>query len=817
MLYACRIATGQGWSTAVLDLHVEHLSRAAAVARILSFRPDLLLVDSMSATVPLARDLATVVRTKLPRTRIWAIGQHATVQPSDLLTGDGAFDGALQGELDAGLPGLLALRGERAVDGCAVWEEGTIRTLGERAMLLDLDTLPPLDPAELHLSRYHMSSFHVPSFRRSRWGFLLTSRGCPYECTFCSPTLRQSYGRQFRAQSADRVVDDMRRLHRDHRVDTYYLIDDIASLDRGRMVEICDHLRCGNPGIRWAIQTRADAVDRDLLRLLKEAGCIAVKIGVESGSDRILETLKKGVTTTEIRAAVREIHAVGLSLTACFMVGNPDETVADIRQTMRFAKELRADMIQVAFNTPYPGSALHEQSPQPVRDLGNYSHYDARQVNLSRVEDATLDRLQRRFYLEYFTHPPLLLRYLRRRGLYSLFGKNELALIGRTLRYLLLRPGRGALEEGADGALAAGRGPARNLPGLARDGLAVHRARRSGKAPAILPLLYLDVTTRCNLRCRYCGFASSYPQPREELTTDELRSILEQAAALRTRIVSFGGGEPFLRADVPELMSFAASLGIGVHGDTNGTCLDSDLVERLAGISGLTLVLSLDHPDAVRNDALRGPGTFDAVRNAVRLLRTQAPGIRVGINAVLGPHNLDVLEDLAGLVAGWGVSSLKLLPLDEGLNHAWRREPLDDEDRWRPEHRVILAARLRQYRRAARQHGLMTNSAAFLASVPASLEGPVPHRCFAGFLFASVDPFGYLFPCYHHSGAPADLRSETLAAAWGGAAMQRLRRDVTACGERCWCSGNAEPSLRMAPAALQDPAQLLRDLWFYLP
>lgn len=357
----------------------------------------------------------------------------------------------------------------------------------------------------------------------------------------------------------------------------------------------------------------------------------------------------------------------------------------------------------------------------------------------------------------------------------------------------------------------------RGLAGVGRDWFAVLRARGQGTAPKVLPILCLDVTTRCNLRCRYCGFASSYPRTREELSTDELRSILKQAAAMHTRVVSFGGGEPFLRADVPGLMAFAAFLGIAVHVNTNGTRLDRRMVESLAAIPGLTLVLSLDHPDEVRNDDQRGPGTFRAVRDAVHLLRADAPKIRVGINAVLGPHNFDVLEDLLRLGAHWGVSSLKLLPLDEGLNHSWK-DGLDDRYRWRPEQRVVLADRLRRFRRTARKLGMMTNSAAFLDSVHVYLEGPVPHRCFAGFLFATIDPSGYIFPCYNHSGEPGDLRSGSLASVWSGKEMQHMRRRVSSCGERCWCSGNAEPSLRMNPETfLRDPFLLWQDMRFYLP
>ena len=212
----------------------------------------------------------------------------------------------------------------------------------------------------------------------------------------------------------------------------------------------------------------------------------------------------------------------------------------------------------------------------------------------------------------------------------------------------------------------------------------------------------------------------------------------------------------------------------------------------------------------------RGGGAFEGVRQAVQRVRAGAPAVRIGVNTVLGPHNHDVLEELVRLVAGWGVSSIKLLPVEDGLNHAWREEGLPRELRWTVDDRASLAKRLAAFRRAARRRGLMTNSAFFLRGIPNALTGRVPHRCYAGFLFASVDPYGYVFPCYTHRDPPGDLRLESLADIWFGARMQQLRHRVVHCGESCWCSGNAEPSWRMEPRAwLREPRQVWEDLRFY--
>ena len=443
MLYAKGIAHAVGWNPTVVDLHVETLERDELVKHLVTLRPDLLLIDTVTPTMAYAREIAGAVLNRMPDLKIWGIGQHATEQSEDLLYPGSPISGVLLGEYPGGMADLLACRGERAIENSATLSaDGRIIRTGTKREINDCDALPPIDPSGLHLDRYRMRSIHVPRFGSVRWGYLLTSRGCPFPCTFCSATLRQTYGRKFRGHSAERVVDDMLRLHLDHGVDAFYTIDDVFSLDRERVVDICHGLIKHNHRIHWTIQTRGDLIDLDLLKLMKRAGCVGVKMGIESGVDRILKIIRKNATRNQLLEAARNCQEAGLTLTTYYMVGHPSETRNEMEETFRFAKEVGSDMVQMAFHTPYPGSQSYEMVKDQVADLSELNHYETQHVNLSEVDSETMEKLQRQFYLEYYFHPRQFLKYLRRRALYRLSDPTEWQLAAMSLKYLLGNRGR---------------------------------------------------------------------------------------------------------------------------------------------------------------------------------------------------------------------------------------------------------------------------------------------------------------------------------------------------------------------------------------
>ncbi len=441
-LYAATMLRERGFEAHLLDTWVNTWPIERVVDWVRDHRSDVVFIDGMTQTAQTVNDLVERIAGVLPDARIWGMGQHATSIPDQLFSGAG-FDGLLMAEPEgAAIDVCEAYRAGKPIDasipGIAFAAEGNgqFETSPARPLVAELDECPPIDHSLLDLDPYIIVSSHVRTLRKLRWGFLLTSRGCPYPCIYCSQTLRQTFGRSFRAMSPSRVVDDMERQERDCGINAIFIEDDVFTFDMDRARAICDEYIRRELRVKWVCQTRGDALDADLVDRMKRAGCAGVTFGVESGSDRVLKVLKKKETSKEMLGGARLVKKAGLALTCYYMIGNPTETKEEALETLALAKKIGSHVIQCAFFTPYPGSPFYEEVKDDIGDkLGNLSHYNSLRFNYSEIEEAELFRLQRRFYLEYLLSPRQIWRYLTHRAPYAIVNNKELGLISDSLRF----------------------------------------------------------------------------------------------------------------------------------------------------------------------------------------------------------------------------------------------------------------------------------------------------------------------------------------------------------------------------------------------
>lgn len=442
LLYCAALLREAGFSATVTDLHPLRETPVRLARRIADQAPATLILDVATPDVPYCLELAREVRQRLPDVRIWATGQHPSYSADVLLGEDTAIDACLQGELLGSVVALAEGRPSGEIPGAVV--RGAEPTPG-RVIEIEPDDLPLLRVDGLDLDAYRLASVHVPRMRPVRWGFLQTSWGCPFDCLFCSQTLRASYSRRWHGQSAERVVDDMQRLNLRHGLDAFYLMDDVTSFDRQRLIDIAALVRRRGLDVHWVIQTRSDYLDAAMLRPLREGGCVGIKFGVESGDPALLERVGKRLSLEHTVAMADAIRREGIALTAYYMLGFPGETMQQMERTFRLAKRIGSEMIQVAVYTPYPTSRGFDEFPQDVREdlLANpqrFSHYNmALPINLSAVGDEELMAFHRNFYLHYYLAPRQVARYLRRRAVYTFPQGTDLGLIRTTLGYLTRR------------------------------------------------------------------------------------------------------------------------------------------------------------------------------------------------------------------------------------------------------------------------------------------------------------------------------------------------------------------------------------------
>ena len=444
-LYAATMLKERGFGVHVLDTWAQStISRDDISNWIRESGARLVFLESMTQTADVYYEVVGRIRSDFPDLPIWGMGQHASAMTKHLFAETSSFDGAVIRELEHTVVQVAeALRDERAPDlsipGVALGDgKGGMLRAEERPFDWDLDQLPFPDVSLIDIPSYYIISSHVRTFKPLRWGFLMTSRGCPYPCTYCSQTLRQSFGLQFRGMSPERVVDDMERLEKEHGVNAIFCQDDVFTFDMDRVRAICDEYLRRELTVRWVCQTRGDALDRDLVQRMKRAGCAGVTFGVESGNDRVLRVLKKKETAAEMFEGARLVKEAGLALTCYYMIGNPTETREEVLETLGFAKKVGSHVIQCAYFTPYPGSPFFEDHGDEIEhSLGDLSHYNSMRFNYSEIDDEELRKLQRRFYLEYLLSPKQVLRYVTQRAPYAIFNNGELGLIGKSLKFFL--------------------------------------------------------------------------------------------------------------------------------------------------------------------------------------------------------------------------------------------------------------------------------------------------------------------------------------------------------------------------------------------
>lgn len=252
--------------------------------------------------------------------------------------------------------------------------------------------------------------------KRLRWGHMLTSRGCPHPCIFCSQLMRESYGRKVRLRSAEHVVDEMEYLL-EQGVNIIAFDDDNFTNSYKHAENICREIIKRNLKIDWIIHARIDEVPKDLLELMSRAGCVLIRFGLETRVERLLtilhktDNVKKWVESGE--PTVKKARSCGISVACLFQVGSPTETLEDVQQSIDYAKLLDPDMIQIAYFTPFPGTAAYQMFRQQVEKLSNEElyHYGSPVINVSAMTDKELIEAQSLFYKLFLLRPVFVLRH----------------------------------------------------------------------------------------------------------------------------------------------------------------------------------------------------------------------------------------------------------------------------------------------------------------------------------------------------------------------------------------------------------------------
>ena len=351
---------------------------------VIAWKPELVGLGFLTASSSRAYGLLKVLREKLPaEVYFMAGGVHPTIfpEPTLRLGVDVVVTG--EGEETASEVVRRVAAGNRDMSGVAgtvcLAADGTVVDNGARALMPELADLPRPARHLIDFTPYLAPPGVIRGYSMGKVATVFSTRGCPYGCIYCGS--HNIFGRKIRYRPVEDVVDEITELRNTYGVRGIYFCDDLFTLDKQWVLDFCQELTRRLPGqIKWGCQTRIDAVHLDILRTMKDAGCVQVDFGVESGSQRILKILSRKTPKEKILQAFRTAQSVGLRTCATFIIGSPEEQADDLEQSFQLAKELRADFTAFYYATPYPGTKLWDLAVEnkwidPAADFDeNWTH-----------------------------------------------------------------------------------------------------------------------------------------------------------------------------------------------------------------------------------------------------------------------------------------------------------------------------------------------------------------------------------------------------------------------------------------------------------
>jgi radical SAM superfamily enzyme YgiQ (UPF0313 family) len=390
--YLAAALRADGHEVEILDLLLARTTPAKIERPMERFRPQIVGITSVTLNHHIASRIAEVVRKCDEEVPIAMGGPHVSFEVEGSFRDLGALDfiGINEGEhtmveLVRALEGRMDLRDVR---GLALRDRSTgrIERTAPRPLEDDLDELAPPARDLVPLARYLAFDSHAS---------VVTSRGCPYECIFCSAPART--GRKVRYRDPSLCVDEIEEIVA-LGFGEITIEDDLFTLYRKHFLAVCGELARRDTGIRWNGFSRVDTITPEIVETMARAGCQAICFGVESGNQEILDLAKKHSSLARVREAMRMTQAAGISALASFIIGLPGETAETLRETFEFAESLRQEFGSLyGFHVlaPFPGTELRKRAEHYGLEIltSEWEHYDANHV-VSRTGGADTAALQ---------------------------------------------------------------------------------------------------------------------------------------------------------------------------------------------------------------------------------------------------------------------------------------------------------------------------------------------------------------------------------------------------------------------------------------
>ncbi len=807
LAYAAALLKREGFEVKVIDSLAQELAPQDFLKMVFAEKPDLLVAET--STPSLHNDLDLV--RKLPQgLRVALCGPESNIRDIEFLQKHPAVTYVFTGEYEMTLlelaQRLQANKDLEGVSGLIFRDGATLKANPARPLLDDLDALPwPLREG-LPMGRYNDTPGGIPAPSVQMW----SSRGCPYQCAFCIWPQLMYQDRRYRTRSVKDVVDEMEYLVKTMGFRSIYFDDDTMNIGKLRMMELGREIRRRGLDVPWAMMARADLMEEDVLKNLHAAGLVAVKYGVESADQGLVDNIRKGMDLRQAERMIRCTKAVGIKTHLTFSFGLPGETAQTIQKTIDFALELDPDSVQFSINTAFPGTPYYKELEQRghvvSRDLSDYDGNCKAMLRTDALGAQDLLKAKRRAERVWRDHVWRSRHHDVGPGDYWFKFVKHVQACGPAAA--LIRAGA-FLRQRPEAFRAAWRRPVLQMPEHVRkffsksaqeredkwararkywlNVMGVYNGSYAFKGP---DQVQIDLTSNCNNNCVGCWCNSPLLEERmykgakkyKTLPTPMVLLLIDELAGLGTRELYFsGGGEPFMHKDILEILQYAKARAMHCSVNTNFTLVNEMAVRRLIdlGVDALTVSFWAATPATyARTHPNKDEATFFRMKDSLKMLNAlkAGRGPAIKIYNVISNLNYAELEQMVALAEETGSESVEFTVVDTipGKTDKLVLTP--------PQRKVILEQCARILKRDNKTRVLnmehfmrrLGDAEADKAQYDSGFLGRAP--CYVGWVFSRIMPDGDVNFCLKAHRIPVgNLYRSSFREIWNSAKQQEFR------------------------------------------
>lgn len=376
-------------------------------------KPDIVGVDIRTPLIRKTEKITQLAKRAIPRATVIVGGPHTFLPMHDTLREIPAADYGLRGEAEYTLTEFLnclekgaSVARLKRIPGMMLREGKKVFYSRRVPRIEDLDKLPLPAHHLLPLDKYV-----DPFVPHKRFFAIMTTRGCPYNCSFCTEPV--IYGRKLRIRSPENVADEVENLIKNHGVDYIIFHDATFNYSTQRVKALCREFLKRKLKFKWKVKARVDRVNLGMLKLMKKAGCQIIGYGVEAGTEKTLKVLNKGFTIPQVQRAFKLTKKAGLDILAYFMIGTYGETKGDVMKTINLSIELDPTYAHIMTTTPMPGSKMYAENKETiwVDDWSDFYFYNAI-VDTEQLSHQEIKKLHRLAYTKFYLRPSYIIKQL---------------------------------------------------------------------------------------------------------------------------------------------------------------------------------------------------------------------------------------------------------------------------------------------------------------------------------------------------------------------------------------------------------------------